>query len=153
MMVRRLLFLPRESVNAVSLFHPYLTPTLSPLSLTSCVLVQCPPHHSTSLSLACLSQFSLFIPLPVCALPLSSNTPLPPSLTQATCCLWSYETFWEEKNDRGRLALMLHLHDYVSSINVTFWSNGITLSGRHLLHATGREPFSSQLNIHNIASS
>lgn len=83
MTVRRLLFFlryPQQRICQCSLsLSPYLTPSLSPLSLTmhTCA-VSCPPHHSTSFSLVCLSQFSLFITLSlfVCTLPLSSN-PLP----------------------------------------------------------------------------
>lgn len=152
MTVRRLLFLPGESVNAVSLFHPHLTPTLSPLSLISFVLVQCPPHHSTSLSLICLSQFSLFIPLPVCTLPLSSNPPPLHSLKPPAAC-GHMKHFERKRMTETDLDLCCtYMMMFVQSMSLSGLMDLHCLAGI-CLHATGREPFSSQLNIHNIASS
>lgn len=98
MKVRHLVLSPWDElrwgyVNAVPVFYPYLTPSLSPPSLLYLCSVLPTTALPTSVSLhpGCLFPF-LRVPS------LSHLNPPPPdSLTRTTCCLRSHETFL----DRG----------------------------------------------------
>lgn len=145
--------LTRESVNAVSLFHPTsLPPTPPPPSLPSISHTT----HTCAVSpliillpspLACLSHDSpRSFPCPCLYVPsLSHLTPPLPShpLTRATCCLCSYGRSESERMTEADFHLCDHTNFAImfgQSPSLTCLMELPCLAGI-CSHATGRDPF------------
>lgn len=131
-------------VNAVPVFYPYLTPSLSP------VLVQCSAHHCTSH--VCLSPSWLFVPLLACTLPLPSEHPSS-GFTHSNHLLLVFA--WNilgrggsHSREQGSVVNMFTQSMPLSDLMESGWLADICS------HATGRESFAFRWNIHcNTAAS
>lgn len=105
MKVRHLLFFPlkkliRASVNAVSLFHPYLTHSL-PLSSISHTMHACAVSSPPLYFLPPWLSFSILCPCPCLYVP-----SLSPPTHSSHLLLVFMGKIWEEKNGRSTLALV-----------------------------------------------